>query len=134
MGEGVSEQSVVSECPSCSLTGMAVEDLLSDWEECSLREESGLRELVAWLCIRLLGYRKGCLYKQDDRPRAEGRRGGHQVVAVERSHCLVKKWAGEKHSQRGVKKRGLACASVRHLPPIHWQVSAGVQAKVEGKE
>lgn len=79
MGEGVSEQSVVSECPSCSLTGMAVEDLLSDWEECSLREEYGLRELVAWLCIRLLGLgdRKGCLYKQDDRP---GQKAGGEVI------------------------------------------------------
>lgn len=68
VGEGVSEQPVVSKCPSCSSTRMAVEDSLSDWEECSLREEYNLREPVAWLCIRLLGARKGCLHKQADRP------------------------------------------------------------------
>lgn len=47
----------------------------------------------------------------------------------------MKKWAGEKHAQTGMRKRlGLACVSVRNLPPKHWQVSAGVQAEVEGKE
>lgn len=49
----------------------------------------------------------------------------------------MKKWAGEKHSQTGMKKRhqpGLACVSVRSLPPIHWQLNAGVQAEVKGKE
>lgn len=53
VGKGVSKQSVVSELPSCSSVRMAVEDSLSDWEECSLREESVPGERVAWLCIRM---------------------------------------------------------------------------------
>lgn len=65
-----------SECPSCSSTRMAVEDSLTDWEKCSLREEYDPREPVAWLCIRLLGARKEHLHKQADRPWSKGRQEG----------------------------------------------------------
>lgn len=53
VGKGVSKQSVVSELPSCSSARMAVDDSLSDWEECSIREESVPGERVARLCIRM---------------------------------------------------------------------------------
>lgn len=66
----------MSECPSCSSTRMAVEDSLSDWEECSLREESDRREPAAWLCIKLLGARKGCLHKQAERSWIKGGQEG----------------------------------------------------------
>lgn len=55
---------------------MVMEDSLSDWGECSLTEESDQREPVAWLCVRLLGARKGCSYTLADRPSVEGRREG----------------------------------------------------------
>lgn len=94
---------------------------------------------MAWLCIRLLGARKGCLHKQAERPWVKGRQEGPRSSGSGsgRSHCPVKKWVGEKHAQTGMRKRhglGLACESVRNLPPKHWQLSAGVQAEVEGKE
>lgn len=88
VGEGVSEQSVVSEFLSCSSTRMAVEDSLSHWEECSLGEEP-----VAWLCIKLLGAGEGGLYKQAERswtevrqegPRSSGGGGGLEPLPGER--------------------------------------------------
>lgn len=46
---------------------MAVEDSLSEREECSAREESVVREPVSWLWTRLSGAGSRCLYKQWER-------------------------------------------------------------------
>lgn len=100
VGEGVSEQSVVSELPICSSARMAVEDSLSEWEE------SVLREPVSWLWIRRSGAGVGYLYKQCAKlwglyrhrgPRSPSVDAGLQALLSEKVVWLINGITGEGH-------------------------------------